>query len=128
MVLKGIETLRAYRTAAGQTRKFWCTRLPAPSDLAAEEFRALEARVQQKLNAGELRQDDPDYIRYCELKAAVRRPGPEGYAQDIIKSEPEPHTPAPTRARAPVSRRTAQPPPARDVWAAEEGDPFAEED
>lgn len=128
MVGGAIEVLRAHRLAAGQTRKSWCAQPVATTELAPEEFRQLEAWVQEKINAGDLDREDARYQRYCELKAALRRPGPEGYAEDILPTRP---TEPPSlldrqqQSASPAGTQRAEP---RDVWAAEEGDPFADQE
>jgi hypothetical protein len=107
--------------------RFFGDDAPPDQDVTAEEFEQLGKRVDAGINSGELTSDDPVFKRYVRLAARMRRTN-DGYAQDNAKPEEPPPDPARQEALPPpVSPPQPQPRHEDQPWAAEEGDPFAEE-
>jgi DNA primase len=127
LVRASIQRLRDERLAGRQTVRFFGDDAPPDQDVTAEEFEQLGKRVDAGINSGELTSDDPVFKRYVRLAARMRRTN-DGYAQDNAKPEEPPPDPARQEALPPpVSPPQPQPRHEDQPWAAEEGDPFAEE-
>ncbi len=127
LVRASIQRLRDERLAGRQTVRFFGDDAPPDQDVTAEEFEQLGKRVDAGINSGELTSDDPVFKRYVRLAARMRRTS-DGYAQDNAKPEEPPPDPARQEALPPpVSPPQPQPRHEDQPWAAEEGDPFAEE-
>ncbi len=127
LVRASIQRLRDERLAGRQTVRFFGDDAPPDQDVTAEEFEQRGKRVDAGINSGELTSDDPVFKRYVRLAARMRRTS-DGYAQDNAKPEEPPPDPARQEALPPpVSPPQPQPRHEDQPWAAEEGDPFAEE-
>ncbi len=69
--------LRKHRLGAGLREKYVVPEeSPIPQDMATDEdFQALQQRISERINRGELSHDDPDYLRYQRLVASFHGKG-----------------------------------------------------
>ncbi|MGD9497986.1 MAG: hypothetical protein AB7Y46_16905, partial [Armatimonadota bacterium] len=108
---------------------------------SVEDYRELKRQVEEGINSGEITPDDPRYVRFREITAALRaRPGgaffgepsPSRHQRERQARNVQPQMPGEreAQARRASPRRggaeTALETPGGDVWAVDEGDPFAE--
>lgn len=131
LIRAAIQRVRDERLAGRQTVRFFGDDAPPDEDVTAEEFEELGMRVMAGINSGEMTNDDPAFKRYARLAARMRHAGGH-YAQDNAKPDTPPSDPArQQRLPSPSKQPPTEPPQPRhddQPWAAEEGDPFDDED